>query len=96
MKTNPNSKVTFENMPSIMAELCNEVSNVKKELNELQKSFEPKKPTELMTRKEVAEFFKCDESTIHNWTEKHKLKKYCLSGRTYYKRSEVESALTTI
>lgn len=50
--------------------------------------------TEYLTRYEVANFFKCNVSTIHHWTQKKILKRYQIGGRVYYKRSEVESALT--
>lgn len=63
------------------------------QLNELKQNFEPKTPAEYLTRSEVAEMFKCDLSTIHNWTKKGKLKAYGLGNRVYYKRHEVESVL---
>jgi excisionase family DNA binding protein len=51
---------------------------------------------EYLTSSEVAELLKCDISTVYNWTKKGKLKKYCNGDKTYYKRSEVESALIAI
>jgi excisionase family DNA binding protein len=88
--------ITFDNMPSAVARLCDLVSTVKAQLDEQKKSFEPKNPDEWLTRVEVAEMLKCDKSTVHNWTKKGKLKKYCIGNRTYYKRSEVEAALIAI
>ncbi len=88
--------ITFDNMPMAVAEVRNDVSIIRNELNELKSLFEPKTPTEYLTRNEVAEMLKCDLSTVHNWTVKRKLKKYCIGNRTYYKRSEVESALIAI
>ena len=88
--------ITFDNMPSAVAKVYNEVSIIRNQLDELKNSFEPKTPTEWLTRNEVAEMLKCDLSTVHNWTKKGKLKKYCIGDRTYYKRSEVESALIAI
>jgi len=88
--------VTFENMPKAVAQVFQEVTTIKKELIELKSSFQPKEPTEYMTRKEVASMLKCDPSTVHNWTKKGKLIKYCIGDRTYYKRKEVEAALTSI
>lgn len=83
-------------MPITVAKVFNEVSIIRNQLDELKNSFEPKSPTELLTRNEVAEMLKCDISTVHNWTKKGKLKKYCIGDRTYYKRTEVESALIAI
>lgn len=62
-------------------------------LDLLKKSFQPKEPTELMTRHEVASLLKVDISSIHNYTKKGLLTSYGLSGRVYYKRKEVESAI---
>ena len=90
------NKITYDNMPSAVAKVSNEVSIIRTLLEEIKKSFQPKTPTELLTRNEVAEMLKCDLSTIHNWTVKGKLKKYCLGDRVYYKRSEVEKALIKI
>lgn len=90
------TSVTFDNMPNAVAMVSNDVSIIKNELKELKKSFEPKSPTEYLTRSEVAKMLKCDISTIHNWTVRGKLKKYCIGNRAYYKRAEVESALIEI
>lgn len=51
---------------------------------------------ELMSRKQVACFFGCDISTVHNWTVQGKLRAYGMGGRVYYKRSEVEAALVPL
>lgn len=63
------------------------------QLSEIKQSFEPKKPTEYITRNELAELLKCDLSTIHNWTKKGKLIPYGIGNRVYYKRSEIEAVL---
>tara|TARA_R110000868_G_scaffold405159_1_gene684165 strand:+ start:282 stop:554 length:273 start_codon:yes stop_codon:yes gene_type:complete len=67
--------------------------DVKSQLDELKKSFEPKTPQELLTRSETAKLLKINLSTLHLWSVKGILNKYGLSGKVYYKRSEVESAL---
>jgi excisionase family DNA binding protein len=66
---------------------------LKKQIKDLDQKFEPKEPTEYLTRKEVAKMLKCDLSTIHNWTTQGKLIPYGIGNRVYYKRSEVEAAL---
>jgi len=63
------------------------------QLTELKQNFEPKAPTEYLTRTEVSEMLKCDISTIHNWTKKGKLIPYGIGNRVYYKRLEVEAVL---
>jgi hypothetical protein len=66
---------------------------LKSEIEILKKEFQPKEPVEFLTRNEVRSLLKVDLSTIHNWTKKGKLKSYGISGRVYYKRSEVEQAI---
>lgn len=66
---------------------------LKAQIDELKNHFQPKDPTEWLTRNEVRDLLKVDLSTIHHWTKKGKLKSYGLGARVYYKRSEVESAL---
>lgn len=75
-------------------ELQEAISNdVREQLAELKKGFEPKKPEEFLGRKETAELLKINLSTLYLWTRKERLKSYGISGKIYYKRSEVESAL---
>lgn len=75
-------------------QLRNDINqDVKSLLDELKKSFEPKTPQELLTRSETAKLLKINLSTLYLWTKKNRLKSYGISGKVYYKRSEVESAL---
>lgn len=72
------------------------LDGVKKQLDELKKTFQPKEPTEYMTRNEVKELLHVDISTIHNWTKQGKLKSYGIGNRIYYKRHQVEQAIIAI
>ena len=75
-------------------ELRESINNdVRRQLDELKESFQPKTPEEYLTRSETANMLKINLSTLYHWTKKGKLKSYGLSGKVYYKRSEVESAL---
>ena len=75
-------------------QLQNEIiKGVKTELEQLKKDFQPKQPSEYLTRNEVAEMLKIDLSSVHNWTKKGKLKAYGIGGRVYYKREEVENSI---
>ena len=70
------------------------IDGVKSQLDELKKSFQPKEPTDFMTRSEVAELLKINLSTVHNWTKNGTLISYGIGGtRIYYKRKEIESAI---
>lgn len=69
------------------------IDGVKEQLEELKKNFQPKEPTEFLTRNEVKDMLKVDLTTIWNYTNKGKLKAYGIGNRVYYKRNEVEAAL---
>lgn len=69
------------------------LSGVNSIIENLKKDFQPKEPTEYLTRNEVAELLKIDLSSLYNWTKKGKLKSYGLCGRVYYKRHEIEQSI---
>jgi len=69
------------------------VNRLRAEFRSIKAEMQPKQPTEFLTRSEVRDLLKIDLSSVHNWTKKGKLKAYGISGRIYYKRSEVEQAL---
>lgn len=79
--------------PTALIDLIDET--ISKRLNDLKKNFQPKEPTEFLTRQEVAEMLSIDLSTVHNWTKRKILTSYQTGGggRVYYKRSEVENSL---
>ena len=77
-------------------ELQKRFDNLEKKLQEIQKNFEPKLPTEFISRQETADLLKVNLSTIHNYTKQNRLKAYGIGHRVYYKRSEIEEALIKI
>jgi hypothetical protein len=78
-------------------EMENRIFNrVKSEFESIKKEFQPKQPTEFLTRQQVKELLDVDLSTVHNWTKRGKLQAYGIAGRVYYKRAEVEQALKPI
>ena len=72
------------------------ITGVKVQIDKLKKEFQPKIPTEYLTRNEVKELLSVDLSTIHNWQKKGKLRAYGIGARVYYKRHEVEQAIKPI
>ena len=62
-------------------------------INRLKEEFQPKEPTEFLTRNEVKDLLKINLSTLYLWSKKGKLKAYACGNRIYYKRSEVEQAI---
>ena len=69
------------------------VAGVKSQLVDFLKHFTPKQPNEYLTRKEVAQMFNVDISTIHNWCKSKRLNPLGLGSRVYFLRSEVEGSL---
>ena len=79
--------------PVELKELIQET--IKCAFREFAKDFQPKEPTEYLTRKEVVKMLNINMSTLHHWTNQGKLKAYGIGARIYYKRHEVDKALET-
>jgi len=78
-------------------QLINPLEEIKIQIENLKKEFQPKAPTEYLTRQDVSELLKVNLSTVHNWTKNGTLISYGIGGsRIYYKRSEVEEALVKL
>jgi len=67
-----------------------EESIIPKLTERLSAQFQPKKPTEYLTRNEVCELLKIDLSTLHRWRKEEKIPSYGFGNRVYFKREEVE------
>ena len=61
-------------------------------INQIREEFQPKTPTQYLTRKQVAKMLDINLTTLNNWTNKGVLISYGIQGRVYYKRDEVERA----
>jgi hypothetical protein len=68
-------------------------AGVKIILEDFLKNFKPKQPNEYLTRRQLADMFDVDISTISNWQRTGKLNPLGISGRVYFLRSEVEASL---
>jgi len=68
----------------------------KAQISLLKAEFQPKEPTEYLTRNQVKEMLDVDLSTIHNWTKRGKIKAYGIGNRVYYKRREIEQAIVPL
>ena len=53
-------------------------------------------PTELITRKQVANLLGVTLPTINDWTKTGKIKGYRIGSRIRYKRNEIENSLSQI
>lgn len=90
------NKLRFEDLPTAMETILERITILQQELENIKKSFQPKEPVELMTRHEVADFFKISFPTLHQWTKNGILHGYRTGNRVYYKRGEIESNLIKI
>jgi excisionase family DNA binding protein len=57
---------------------------------QLSKDFQPKEPTEYLTRSEVCKILQIDLSTLHRWRKEGVLTAYQMGNRIYFKRSEID------
>ena len=69
------------------------IEGINQKFDELKKSFQPKEPTELLTRSETSKLLKVNLTTLWNWTKQNKLVSYSIGNRVYYKRTEVMNAI---
>lgn len=76
--------------------LENSINEIKLQLIELKKSFQPKEPAEYLTINEVKEMLNVNLCTIYNWRKTGKLKAYGIGKRVYFKRVEVNSAIVEL
>ena len=77
------------------ADLITELKNsLIPELREqLVKDFQPKQPTEYLTRKEVCKLLRIDLSSLHRWRKDGTLTAYGIGNRVYFKRSEIDELI---
>jgi hypothetical protein len=72
-------------------------TSIKKGISELHKELETKNYNEeLLTREETCQFLKIDSSTLWSWSNRGKVKAYGISGRRYYKKSELLQSLSLL
>ena len=68
------------------------MEGVQQVINQIREEFQPKTPTQYLTRKQVAKMLDINLTTLNNWTNRGALTSYGIQGRVYYKRDEVERA----
>lgn len=69
---------------------------LKQQLDGLVNHFQPKQPTEYLTRQQVAEMLDIDISTVQKWSKEGKLNPYSIGARVYFKRSDIENSLQPV
>ena len=73
-------------------DLVSEIKNalIPESREQLSKDFQPKEPTEYLTRSEVCKILQIDLSTLHRWRKEGVLTAYQMGNRIYFKRSEID------
>lgn len=74
---------------------------LRQNMKKIEKSDKPTKTTtyqqsEIMTRNDVAALFKISLVTVHQWIQTGVLRAHRLGTRVYFKRSEIDAAMTVI
>jgi hypothetical protein len=78
-------------------ELQNQIIEAQKiQLQEFLTNFKQTPPKEYLTRKNVADMFSVDISTVHNWCKSKRLNPLGIGSRVYFLRSEVEASLQSL
>lgn len=70
------------------------VESLKKEIEILKTQFQPKEPTQWISRNDVAKMLSVSHTTLYSWNKKKILTSYSIGNLVYYKRDEVNNALT--
>lgn len=77
-------------------ELQRDINLIKSQIEDLKKNFEPKDPPQYLTRQEVADMFRINLSTVHNWTKRGILISVGIGGRRYFLRSDIEKVIVKL
>jgi len=67
--------------------------NFENRLQDILENFQPKEPTEYLTRKEVAKLLKVDLVTLYNWNKRKILVAQNIGGRVLYSRTLIKKKL---
>ena len=85
---------TIQFISTTPQELQNQINEgVKVQLENFLQHYKPKQPNEYLTRRNVADMFGVDISTVHNWCKSKRLNPLGIGSRVYFLRSEVEASL---
>lgn len=86
-----NIQIIGYDLPDFFQELKKSI--VPEITEKLSAQFQPKQPTEYLTRSEVCKLLKIDLSTLHRWRKDKIIPSYGCGNRVYFKRSEVEQII---
>jgi hypothetical protein len=85
---------TIQFISTTPQELQNQINEgVKVQLENFLQHFKPEPPKEYLTRRNIADMFNVNISTVHNWCQSKRLNPLGIGSRVYFLRSEVEASL---
>jgi len=88
------AKVNLVENEELQDQIRNELRGFETSLiSKLKEEFQPKKPEEFLTRKEVSELLKINVNTVDRWSKEGKLIRYGISDRIFYRRKDVEASI---
>jgi excisionase family DNA binding protein len=76
--------------------LLDRLDSLADELRGMKTNFQPKEPTQYLTRSDVAELLSISLPTVNEWSAKGILSAYRLANRVYFKRHEIELAMKSL
>lgn len=88
-------ELDIKELVDCLSRMEEKISRLEEKLND-QKTSSSSGMDDLLSRKEVAAYFKVNISTVRNWTRQGILRKYGVGDRVYYKRAEIEEVLIEI
>lgn len=71
-------------------------ASIEQQFKNLKQDLKLNSTEDYLTRKETASLLKINLSTLHAWVNKGLLKPLGLSGRVYFRRSEIEKSLISL
>ena len=83
--------VTYNEIPAVLEQIQKDLQHILSLLNK--ESADTEKQDDLLTRKDVCELLKIRLSTLHNWVNARRLKKYCIGGRVYFRHRDIMDLL---
>jgi hypothetical protein len=72
------------------------LKGVQSQIDDLKKHFQPKEPKTYLSRRQVADLFGVDISSVSNWCKSGKLKPLGIGGRVFFIAQDVHDSLTPL
>lgn len=87
-------KIRFEDLPMATQKILEKLESIEEQLRTPKPKTEQKILDQLYTREETAKYLRISLPTLNIWSKTGTLKSYRLGNRVYYKRSDIEQALS--